>query len=113
MTPKPGTRVVGAGDPRVARALSAAKSGDFATAEGLLEQARQGTKGWTRAWLDTLSAEVRNQRRMRVAADLVRGGRVLEACSVYAQILKDMTKPDVREYVRRQSDKYCRGAGTR
>ena len=109
---KPGTRV-GFGAPRVARALSAARSGDFATAEGLLEQARQGTKGWVRAWLDTVSADVRNQRRMRVAADLVKSGRTLEACTIYAQILKDIPKPEVSAYVRRQSDRYCRGAGTR
>ena len=94
-------------DLRVGKAMAAARGGDFVTAERLLDGVRRSASGPRRAALDTLAAEVRNQRRMRAASDLLRGGRASEACALYEQIVADMPKPAVREYVERQRERYC------
>jgi len=106
-------RAMWAGDARIGRGLAAARRGDYLTAEQQLGLARADAPRSVRAHLDTLCAEVRNQRRMQSARELVRTGRLAEACALYDQVLADVTKADVREYVDRQRERYCHSAPKR
>ena len=67
----------------------------------------------TRAQLDAMAADARNQKRLRAASSLVAGGSPGLACELYDMILGDRPRASLRREVERLKAKYCSGAGRR
>ena len=91
----------------ITAAVTAAQLGDFHTADVLLEAAHHGIAHGSLPWLDSLQAEVRNLRRLKSAKALLEVADVPPACSLYAEVLGDMPRKDVRAFVDRQRQRFC------
>jgi hypothetical protein len=90
----------------IKRALSV---DDYATAERLIERMQaRSLSASRRAGLDSLAADARNRRRVQVANDLVRMGRIDEACVLFKLILDDHPRADLRHQVQQQMSQSCR-----
>jgi hypothetical protein len=94
---------------RVARAVAAE---DYAGAEQMIARERsRSSSPASLERLDDLAADVRNQRRLRVADDLVGLGRVTESCTLYGMILDDRPTAAMKRTVKEKRARHCSGSG--